>query len=48
MCLAVPGKILDITEQNKLRLARVQFGGIVRRVSLEAKLGSRTVRKNPD
>jgi len=35
MCLAVPGKILDITEQNKLRLARVQFGGIVRRVSLD-------------
>jgi hydrogenase expression/formation protein HypC len=35
MCLAVPGKILDITEQNGLRLARVQFGGIVRKVSLD-------------
>lgn len=35
MCLAVPGKILDITEQNGLRLARVQFGGVVRQVSLD-------------
>jgi hydrogenase expression/formation protein HypC len=35
MCLAVPGKVLDITEQNKLRMARVQFGGIVRRVSVD-------------
>jgi len=35
MCLAVPGKILDIAERNGLRLARVQFGGIVRKVSLD-------------
>lgn len=35
MCLAVPGKILDITQQNGLRLGRVQFGGIVRKVSLD-------------
>jgi hydrogenase expression/formation protein HypC len=35
MCLAVPGKILDIAEQHGLRLARVQFGGIVRKVSLD-------------
>lgn len=34
MCLAIPGKILEIHEQDPLRSARVQFGGIVRQVSL--------------
>lgn len=35
MCLAIPGKILDIQEQEEMRSARVQFGGIVRQVSLD-------------
>ena len=35
MCLAIPGKILEIQEQNQMRAARVQFGGIVRQVSLD-------------
>ncbi|MHC4816588.1 MAG: HypC/HybG/HupF family hydrogenase formation chaperone [Planctomycetota bacterium] len=35
MCLAVPGKILATDERNGSRMARVQFGGIVREVSLE-------------
>lgn len=35
MCLAIPGKILDIQRQDHLRTARVQFGGIVRQVSLD-------------
>ena len=43
MCLAIPGKILEIQQQGDLRAARVQFGGIVRQVSLdfvpEAELG---------
>jgi hydrogenase expression/formation protein HypC len=43
VCLAIPGKVLDIQEQGPLRSARVQFGGIVRQVSLnfvpEAGLG---------
>ena len=43
MCLAIPGRILEIQEQGTLRSARVQFGGIVRQVSLnfvpEAGLG---------
>ena len=34
MCLAIPGKILDIQEIGQMRAARVQFGGIVRQVSL--------------
>jgi hydrogenase expression/formation protein HypC len=44
MCLAVPGKILDITDQGPLlRMGRVSFGGIVKTVNLayvpEAGLG---------
>jgi hydrogenase expression/formation protein HypC len=35
VCLAIPGKILDIQGQQPLRSARVQFGGIVRQVSLD-------------
>lgn len=35
MCLAIPGKILEVLEQGNLRSARVQFGGIVRQVSLD-------------
>ena len=35
MCLAIPGKILEIQEQGSLRVARVQFGGIARQVSLD-------------
>ena len=35
MCLAIPGKIVEIQEQGNLRIARVQFGGVVRQVSLD-------------
>ena len=35
MCLAIPGKIIEIQQQADLRTARVQFGGIVRQVSLD-------------
>lgn len=35
MCLAIPGKILEIQGQPPLRSARVRFGGIVRQVSLD-------------
>ena len=34
MCLAIPGKILEIQEIGQMRAGRVQFGGIVRQVSL--------------
>ena len=34
MCLAIPGKVLEIQEMGAMRSARVQFGGIVRQVSL--------------
>lgn len=35
MCLAIPGKILEISEQNGIRAGRVEFGGIVRQVCLD-------------
>lgn len=36
MCLAVPGKILEIFGADLTRRARVDFGGIRREVSLAA------------
>jgi hydrogenase expression/formation protein HypC len=43
MCLAVPGKILNIAGEDFARSARVSFGGIEREVSLayvpEAEVG---------
>ncbi len=44
MCLAVPGKIISVEGQDSIvRSGRVEFGGIVREVSLacvpEAKVG---------
>lgn len=35
MCLAVPGKIVDCFEQSGMRMAKVQFGGIMREACLE-------------
>lgn len=43
MCLAIPGEIIDIREENSLRFGKVRFGGITREVCLsyvpEAKVG---------
>ena len=35
MCLAVPGKILEMQEHKGSRVARVQFGGITREAYLD-------------
>lgn len=35
MCLAIPGKVEEITEDGGLRLGRVNFGGVVKRVCLD-------------
>ena len=35
MCLAIPGKVLEEFEQHGLRMAKVQFGGIVREAALD-------------
>jgi hydrogenase expression/formation protein HypC len=43
MCLGVPGKIVEIYEQDGLKMARVDFGGVTRETCLayvpEAKVG---------
>jgi hydrogenase expression/formation protein HypC len=43
MCLAIPGKIVNVEEHDGIRSGRVQFGGITRQACLdfvpEANLG---------
>lgn len=47
MCLAIPGKILEIYETNGLLMGKVDFGGVVREACLtyvpEAKIGDYTI-----
>ena len=47
MCLAVPGKIVEIREVDGLRMCKVDFGGVYREACLayvpEAKVGDYTV-----
>ena len=47
MCLAVPGKIIEIYEQTGLLMGKVDFGGVIREVCLtyvpEAKIGDYTI-----
>ena len=35
MCLAIPGKVVSVDENDGLRVGRIQFGGIVRQASLD-------------
>jgi hydrogenase expression/formation protein HypC len=35
MCLAVPGRVVEITERDGTRMATVDFGGISKEVCLE-------------
>ncbi|MFE7412045.1 HypC/HybG/HupF family hydrogenase formation chaperone [Streptomyces laurentii] len=35
MCLAVPGRVLDIEDRGGTRMATVDFGGVVKEVCLE-------------
>ena len=35
MCLAVPGRVLDVADDAGVRTARVDFGGVRKRVCLE-------------
>ncbi len=47
MCLAIPGKITEIYDQNSLRMGRIDFGGVLREACLEAlpdaKVGDYTI-----
>jgi len=42
MCLAIPGKVLEISEGNGLRTGRVNFGGIVTQACLDYVPGVQT------
>ena len=35
MCLAIPGKVEEITNDGGIRVGRVNFGGVVKRACLE-------------
>jgi hydrogenase expression/formation protein HypC len=35
MCLAIPGKVLEVFDVHGLKMAKVQYGGIVRDACLE-------------
>jgi len=35
MCLAIPGKVIEVFEDRGLRMARVDFGGTVRKACVE-------------
>ncbi len=35
MCLAVPGRVLEVSETDGTRTGKVQFGGIVREACLD-------------
>jgi len=35
MCLGIPGEVLDVRDENGLRLAKVRFAGITRDVCLD-------------
>ena len=43
MCLAIPGKIMDIYQKDSLHMAKMDFGGISKEICLayvpEAKVG---------
>jgi hydrogenase expression/formation protein HypC len=47
MCLGIPGKIIEIYEQNGLKMGKVDFGGVVRETCLayvpEAQVGDYTI-----
>ncbi len=35
MCLAIPGKVEEITTDGMIRMGRVNFGGVVKKVCLD-------------
>ena len=47
MCLGIPAKIIELYETNGMRMAKVDFGGVVKEACMEylpeAKLGDYTI-----
>lgn len=35
MCLGIPGKVVEITQEHEILMGKVDFGGVLRRVCLE-------------
>ena len=35
MCLAIPGKVIDLLNVDGMKMARVSFGGMVKQVCME-------------
>jgi len=35
MCLGIPGKIIEIYQKDSLRMAKMDFGGIIKEACLE-------------
>lgn len=35
MCLAIPGKIIELFDQNGLKMAKIDFGGVTQTVCME-------------
>ena len=35
MCLAIPGRVVDVADEHETRMGRVDFGGVVKKVCLE-------------
>jgi hydrogenase expression/formation protein HypC len=47
MCLAIPAKVIELYETNGLKMARVDFGGVIKEACMEylpeVKLGDYTI-----
>jgi hydrogenase expression/formation protein HypC len=47
MCLAIPGKVIELYETNGMKMARVDFGGVIKEACMEylpeVKLGDYTI-----
>ncbi len=47
MCLAIPAKIIELYETNGLKMAKVDFGGVIKEACMEylpeVKLGDYTI-----
>jgi hydrogenase expression/formation protein HypC len=35
MCLAIPGKVIDIFEENRLRMGKIDYSGTINKACLE-------------
>jgi len=47
MCLGIPGKVIELFESNGMKMARIDFGGVVKEACMEylpeIKLGDYTI-----